>query len=334
MKKIHCIYILLLFLCTSAQNVCLAQTKTIDKNKVKQLIINICSHTTKGGDHAALAQYYTETVSPYSKTGEVFARSKIGESVKKLVNKFPKYVVSTPYNFEFVNNSFPLIVKCNVDVMWEKDGVEKLAYFKKTFYITSDYKVSGFEDQELKRITLNTTTKANNNSPSETFVKGISSFVFYKPSMDDHNNGVTYQYQGRNIKIEFYFQQVGMVARLVDEFGNKTYLDYLDIIEEGYINDSEDYQNIEYVISQHDFNTDNIPEIIIAGRIKDGACVPTTVFVYDIKNDKSWNLVAPETWWDMQVIIVNNHIKVEPNHYGFTYDWSYEKGQFVDYGSY
>ena len=57
-------------------------------------------------------------------------------------------------------------------------------------------------------------------------------------------------------------------------------------------------------------------------------------FVYDIKNDKSWNLVAPETWWDMQVIIVNNHIKVEPNHYGFTYDWSYERGQFVDYGSY
>jgi CheY-like chemotaxis protein len=65
--------------------------------------------------------------------------------------------------------------------------------------------------------------------------------------MDDHNNGVTYQYQGRNIKIEFYFLQVGMVARLVDEFGNKTYLDFLDIIEEGYINDSEEYQNVEYV---------------------------------------------------------------------------------------
>lgn len=41
-----------------------------------------------------------------------------------------------------------------------------------------------------------------------------------------------------------------------------------------------------------------------------------------------------EYGWNMTVTLHVNHIKVESNKYGFTYDWAYEKDQFVDYGDY
>ena len=58
------------------------------------------------------------------------------------------------------------------------------------------------------------------------------------------------------------------------------------------------------------------------------------IFIYRIKDGKKWNLIAPQTWWDMKVNLILNHVKVEPNHSGFTYDWAYERGKFIDYGQY
>ena len=66
------------------------------------------------------------------------------------------YEISEPYNFIFVNNSFPLKVECDVNVTWisKKNGKKIRAYIHKTYYITSDYKVSGFVDKEIDRIRL------------------------------------------------------------------------------------------------------------------------------------------------------------------------------------
>lgn len=36
----------------------------------------------------------------------------------------------------------------------------------------------------------------------------------------------------------------------------------------------------------------------------------------------------------MKIQLVNNHVKVEPNHFGFTYDWVFENDEFVDRGEY
>lgn len=41
-----------------------------------------------------------------------------------------------------------------------------------------------------------------------------------------------------------------------------------------------------------------------------------------------------KTWGDMKIQLVNNHVKVEPNHFGFTYDWVFENDEFVDRGEY
>ena len=64
---------------------------------------------------------------------------------------------------------------------------------------------------------------------------------------------------------------------------------------------------------------------------------PVGIFIYRIKDRKSWSLKAPppkKTWGDMKIQLVNNHVKVEPNHFGFTFDWVFENDEFVDRGEY
>ena len=74
---------------------------------------------------------------------------------KKFVESYPEYQISAPYNFQFVNTTFPLIVKCDVDVTFTlKTGKRKRAFIHKTFYVTSEYRVSGFIDKEYKRVDL------------------------------------------------------------------------------------------------------------------------------------------------------------------------------------
>ena len=127
----------------------------VDQNKVKQLLANLCKNSSRGGNYAALENYYTETISPYVNTDTQRKRSEIASTTKKFVESYPEYTVSAPYNFQFVNTTFPLTVKCDVDVTWAmKDGAKKLAKIQKTLYITSDYKVSGFTDKEFERKTI------------------------------------------------------------------------------------------------------------------------------------------------------------------------------------
>ena len=170
---------------------------------------------------------------------------------------------------------------------------------------------------------------------AQSFVDGVTNYKLYKPSNDPENKGVTYSYSGRKIKVLFFYYQMGCAARLVDEYGNKTDMRYVDPFESGE-NDffADYYKDMEYVITQYDFDGDSAAEIVIASRIKDGASTPVGIFVYRLKDGKIWNLKAPQTWWDMKVHLTLNHIKVDANHYGFSYDWTYESGRFVDHGNY
>ena len=130
--------------------------------------------------------------------------------------------------------------------------------------------------------------------------------------------------------------QVGLFAQLIDEYGEKINLNYDDIlavVDENYDFD-EYYKDWEYVITQYDIDSDGKDEIIIASRINDGMSTPVGIFIYRIKDGKSWSLKAPQTWGDMKIQLVNNHVKVEPNHFGFTYDWVFENDAFVDRGEY
>lgn len=130
-------------------------TETIDQNRVKRVISDISKYSSKGGDYTKLEYCFTDMISPHP-SGEVRYRNTIASATQKFVEYYPMYEISEPYNFIFVNNSFPLKVECDVNVTWisKKNGKKIRASIHKTYYITSDYKVSGFVDKEIDRIRL------------------------------------------------------------------------------------------------------------------------------------------------------------------------------------
>lgn len=131
-----------------------AQT-SVDKIKVENLISKINSCSSLGGDYNSLQQCFTTVISPYSSNGETRNNYNIGDQIKNYVGRFPEYTISAPYNFTYVNSSFPLTVKCDIYVTWTTPkGIRKRAWVHKTYYVTSEYKVSGFIDEEYQRIQL------------------------------------------------------------------------------------------------------------------------------------------------------------------------------------
>ena len=140
---------------TSTQTQVTKQTETVDQNRVKRLITDICACSSRGGNYYQLTNYYTSTISPYVSADKSKQSSEVPNATKKFVENYPEYKISEPYNFQFVNNTFPLTVKCDVDVTWTmKDGTRKLAKIQKIYYITPEYRVSGFIDKEINRKTL------------------------------------------------------------------------------------------------------------------------------------------------------------------------------------
>ena len=124
--------------------------KNINAEKAKELISKICSNSSRGGNYASLEKCFTYTIAPYVHSGLTKYNYEMPEATKKYVQRFPKYQISTPYNLCIINSSFPAIVQCDVTVDWIIDGKKKHAVVHKTYYITSDYKVSGFLDQQDK----------------------------------------------------------------------------------------------------------------------------------------------------------------------------------------
>ena len=129
--------------------------QTVNQNKVKQLITDICACSCRGGNYYQLTNYYTSTISPYVSADKSKQSSDLPNATKKFVENYSEYKISEPYNFQFVNTTFPLTVKCDVDVTFTlKTGKRKRAFIHKTFYVTSEYRVSGFIDKEYKRVDL------------------------------------------------------------------------------------------------------------------------------------------------------------------------------------
>ncbi len=124
--------------------------ETIDKNRVQTLLTNISRCSSRGGNYSLLSDYYTYEINPYVRVGVNRYNYDIGEKIKAYAEKFPKYEMSDPYNFSYLNTSFPLTVKCDVLVDWiNTQGISRKAILHKTYYITSDYKVSGFTDEQV-----------------------------------------------------------------------------------------------------------------------------------------------------------------------------------------
>lgn len=125
--------------------------ETINYTRVNNLIGDICRYASKGSYYYMLENYFAETIWPHP-SGQMRYRSNIANKTKSFVESYSEYQISAPRNFQYLNTSFPLTVKCDVDVTWvNKKNVRKRAVIRKTYYINSNYKVTGYEDKELSR---------------------------------------------------------------------------------------------------------------------------------------------------------------------------------------
>lgn len=123
-----------------------SNSSSIDKARVERLLSDISRNSSKSGDFSALKNYFIDTIFPHP-SGQIRTRDNIGPKMEQSVRKFPKYEISKPYNISYVNSSFPLTVKCDMTAEWiNTKNVPKKAIVHKTYYITSDYKVSRFRD--------------------------------------------------------------------------------------------------------------------------------------------------------------------------------------------
>ena len=139
----------------STQTQVTKQSQTVDQDRVKRLITDICACSSRGGNYYQLTNYYTSTIAPYVSADKSKQSSEVPNATKKFVENYLEYKISEPYNVQFVNTTFPLTVRCDVDVTWTmKDGTRKLAKIQKIYYITPEYRVSGFIDKEINRKTL------------------------------------------------------------------------------------------------------------------------------------------------------------------------------------
>lgn len=166
----------------------------------------------------------------------------------------------------------------------------------------------------------------------ESFIVEIDNYtIFPTEGMGDY--GLTYNYKGRNIHVQIYYRQVGIAVVLVDEGGNREDIAFIYDCEDDFSEDPQAVRQVE--VTQYDFDGDNIDELVVATRIAN-VSYPSAVdiYVYRLKDGKQWEISAPETWWNPMIHLVLNHVKVDANHYGYTYDWVYEKGQFIDRGKY
>jgi hypothetical protein len=140
--------------CAKAPQEPIVEKETIDKERVKQLITDICNCSSQGDNYYAMEECFADTIWPHP-SGKPRYRHNIADKTRRFVESYPYYEVSDPYNFTFLNDTFPLTVKCNVDINWvNKNYTEKEALMRKTYYINADYKVTGYEDKELDRETV------------------------------------------------------------------------------------------------------------------------------------------------------------------------------------
>jgi hypothetical protein len=122
----------------------------IDKERIEKILTEISECSSNGGDYEAMEKHFTDTIFPHPSKQKRF-RHNIAEKTQKYVEKFPMYEVSAPKNIEYLTEDFPLTVQCEVEITWIKDWNEYEALMRKTYYITEDYKISGYEDKEHKR---------------------------------------------------------------------------------------------------------------------------------------------------------------------------------------
>lgn len=168
----------------------------IDRVRIERLIASICRNSSKGGDYNALQGYFASSIYPHP-SGETRYNYNIGEQTKNYVERFNEYEISSPFNFTYSGTSFPLTVKCDISATWTlKDGTSKRAWIHKTYFVNSEYKVTGYTDEEYNREVLQSSPFASGYS--------LKADVYYRIVFDVNSTLPVYSNESCSGQPSFY----------------------------------------------------------------------------------------------------------------------------------
>lgn len=198
-----------------------------------------------------------------------------------------------------------------------------------------------------KALTQNKPTKSEN---SNTFIKGIKGIEL---SYEEAEKGTDYYPDFPNNivapeKIVVFFEQLRFVFKAVFEDNVRAQLPVnFDIgldTSDSEIRDPK--RTNEYFIGQHDFDDDNIDEIIIAlkDEVQSDNAIQVNIFKYYppakkefVNRRENWELIGNFTgglMFPCEAKVNGKSVRMDRNYRGFYYEWTFVKGKFVDTGDY
>jgi DNA-directed RNA polymerase subunit M/transcription elongation factor TFIIS len=120
--------------------------------KIQDILSTLSANCSKSGNTAILSDLFTETIDPYVKEGTTKKAKDISESMRKFLSRYDYYEMSSPSELNVQPQGSGYIATYNVIVEWNsKRTGHKHACLQKTVYLNSEYKITGFTDNELWR---------------------------------------------------------------------------------------------------------------------------------------------------------------------------------------
>lgn len=120
--------------------------------KIQDILSTLSANCSKSGNTAILSVLFTETIDPYVKEGTTKKSKDISESMRKFLSRYDYYEMSSPSELNVQPQGSGYIATYNVIVEWNsKRTGHKHACLQKTVYLNSEYKITGFTDNELWR---------------------------------------------------------------------------------------------------------------------------------------------------------------------------------------
>lgn len=185
---------------------------------------------------------------------------------------------------------------------------------------------------------------------SNSFIKGVKGIEL---SYDKAEKGTDYlpDFPSSIVspkKIVVFFEQLGFVFKAV--FEDNVQVPLPVNFEIGFdTNDPEipyAKRTNKYFIGQYDFDDDNIDEIIIAVKheVESDNAIQVNVFKYFppakkefAKRAENWELIGNfigGLMFPCEAKVNGKSVRMDRNHRGFYYEWTFVKGKFVDTGDY
>lgn len=133
------------------------QTSSSDyaKDNIRSALSRLSSACSKSGNQSVLSSLYTSEVNPYVSWGTTRKAVDIPSATRQFLDRYDYYEVSAPTDLSVKPYNEGYVATYKVVVEWNSQRTgHKKACIQKTTYFDSNYKITGFIDNELWRQNL------------------------------------------------------------------------------------------------------------------------------------------------------------------------------------